>query len=336
MRERRRQIVNLDVAQTIVQICQPWWLRRTPRQTPGVSWLRHSKDYVGLAIVTSVPYEEGLSDWRVYSAEQSVGRDSPLGPGEGQHLVDQAVASDWFREWFPHTEPIVVQLGGRDDPEFGFVSSYATPLGYPRPTNWLISMHPRMLTARVLLHELAHCVQPVFEVAGGMRSGDGWQRRKHRVHDEFFTAALGVITDYMRPDDGGQLLAACRHYDAPIATREALCEQLDGQPAILDDEERGYEEIRRDTAEMEARYENEHGKPLESRIPEMPWVFHFEMMRRDRRRRVNGRLVSQRQVAEAVTKVTPCSARHISAIENSRRRPDDPALLKRAMLAAIF
>lgn len=140
----------------------------------------------------------------------------------------------------------------------------------------------------------------------------------------------------MLPDDDGQLFTACRHYEAPIASAMELREQLLAQPEILDDEQQWYDEIRRQSGEIEARYKAEHGAGCEMRVPQTPWGFYIEMMRRDRRRRINGRLVSQQQVAEVVSKVTPCSARHISALENCRERPEDPAQLKRAMLVAIF
>lgn len=287
-----------------------------------------------------MPYEEGLSDWRVYSAEQSVGHDRMIEPDEAQELVDQAVGSVWFREWFPDTVQIEVQVGGRDHADVGMVSSYATHWGYPRPTRWLISMHPKMLTVRVLLHELAHCVQPIYEASEGMRAdGDQryhFERTKHRSHGAYFTAALGVITDNMLPGDGGELVEACHHFKAPIAEQSSLREQLSAQPHILSDEQVWFDDIRRRSAEMDAEYEAEHGEPRQSAIPKTPWGFYILMMRRDRRRRINGRLVSQKQVAEAVAKVTPCSARHISALENSRERPEDPAQLKRAMLATIF
>jgi hypothetical protein len=41
-------------------------------------------------------------------------------------------------------------------------------------------------------------------------------------------------------------------------------------------------------------------------------------------------------MAEAISAVVPCSARHISQLEQARERPDDPRQLKRAMLATIF
>ncbi|MDG4667968.1 hypothetical protein [Mycobacterium sp. 236(2023)] len=287
-----------------------------------------------------MPYEQGVSDWRVYSAEQSVGHDRPVSADECQELVEQAAASDWFQEWFPHTPAIEVKVEGGEHPDLGLISSYATHWGYPLPTKWLISVHPKMMTARVLLHELAHCVQPIYEAAEGLRTDRDqsyhWNRRKHRSHGEYFTAALGVITDNMLPDDDGQLFSACRHYEAPIASVEALREQVLAQPEILDDEQRWFNEIQRQSAEIEARYEAEHGGERRMVIPQTPWGFNIEWYRRDVRRRMGGRLVSQKRVAEAVAKVTPCSARHISALENSRERPEDPAQLKRAMLVAIF
>lgn len=298
---------------------------------------------VSILTVSFVPYEEGLSDWRVYCAEEAVGHDRDVTVEECQRLVDEATASTWWHEWFPDTAPIEVVEGGDETPELHLISSYAAHYGYPRPTKWLISLHPKMLTARVLLHELAHCVAPsyVVEEVKTPRSRRSFEdvmyRRKHLVHGGCFTAALAVITDNMLPGDDGQLATAFAHYEAPIAPQDDLRTQLAGQPAVLDEQEAFYAEVTRRSAEADARYVAEHGQaPPVGAVPSFHWGLHIEMMRRDRRRRENGRLISQRRVAEAISEVMPCSARHISKLENSRERPDDPTQLKRAMLATIF
>ncbi|MBB5161573.1 hypothetical protein [Mycobacterium sp. AZCC_0083] len=289
-----------------------------------------------------MPYDEGISDWRVYSAEHAVGHDRQLDAEECQALVEKAMSSDWFHDWFPDAPPIEMIVGGQETPEIEHIWSYAQPHGYPRPTKWTISLHPRMLTARVVLHELAHCVAPIYveeELKNpGRRRGvpDAMMRRKHRIHGEFFTAALGVITDNMLPGDDGQLARAYRHYEAPISTLHALREQLAGQPAILQDEEAFHDELAKDSAEIDATYEAEHGEPPKWVIPKTPWGFNLEMLRRDRRRRIDGRLISKKLVAEGIAKVTPCTPAHITALEKSRERPEDPEQLKRAMLMAIF
>lgn len=278
-------------------------------------------------------YDEGMSDWRVYSAEQSTGHDRQLTDVEEcQALVEEATASDWFKESFPDAAPIEVVLGGHETPENGHIWSFARQHGYPCPTNWTVSLHPNMFSARIVLHELAHCVAPIYIA----EKVDAWQRSKHRVHGGCFTAALGVITDHMLPGDEGELAEAYRHFEAPVVTSEELREQLAAQPAIFDNEEAHYAETMKQSAEIDARYEAEHGEPPRWVIPETPWGFNLEMLRRDRRRRIEGRLISKKLVAESVSKVMPCKVAHITALEKSRQRPDDPNQLKRAMLMVIF
>lgn len=285
-----------------------------------------------------MPYEQGLSDWRVYSAEESVGHDRTLDLEECQALVDEATSSSWWRTWFPDATPIAVAVGGHEYARVGLIASYASPRGYPRPTQWTISLHPQMLTVRILLHELAHCVAPIYvaEELNGRRRGvpDATLRRKHRTHGGCFTAALSVITDNMFAEDGGQLTHAYRHYEAPIDSFDELRAQIAGQPAILDDEEAFHEELRRDQAEIEAAYVAEHGQSGQWVVPETPWGLYFEMMRR--RRRSDGRVVSKKAVAEQISKVMPTSVRHITALEQARERPEDSDQLKRAMLMTIF
>jgi hypothetical protein len=53
-------------------------------------------------------------------------------------------------------------------------------------------------------------------------------------------------------------------------------------------------------------------------------------------RRVDGRQVSKKLVAQAISKVNPCTVPHITALEKSRERPEDPTQLKRAMFTGIF
>jgi hypothetical protein len=53
-----------------------------------------------------VVHEQGLSDWRVYSAEEAVGHDRDLTLYECQELADEARSSEWWQEWFPDAPPI--------------------------------------------------------------------------------------------------------------------------------------------------------------------------------------------------------------------------------------
>ena len=122
------------------------------------------------------------------------------------------MAGDWFQICFPATAPIEVSVGGRDDRDVELISSYATPWGYLRPTKWLISIHPKMFTARVLFHELAHCLQPVYERA---------DCRAPRM-----------------PGRGESCSPPAQRDEAPLAIQDALSEQFLAQPAILNDEER--------------------------------------------------------------------------------------------------
>ncbi|QLL08999.1 hypothetical protein [Mycobacterium vicinigordonae] len=289
-----------------------------------------------------MPYDEGVSDWRLYSAEQSVGHDRVLTIEECEALVDEAVASEWFKDWFPDTPPIRVVLGGGDwsEQNAGYSFAQASGQGYVvRAIEWVISMHPRMLSARVLLHELAHCVQPVYIAEELTQYSDfplEYARRKHRKHGAFFAATMSVITDNMLPGDEGQLADAYDFFEAPCATYDELREQLVAQPEIIDAQEAMYDEMVRESRERDEEYRTEFGKCPEIRIPQIPWGWTLLDLRRQYHRRAGGRLVSQERLAEEIRKVTPCTTRQIRAIEQARKRPDDPALLKIAMLITIY
>lgn len=279
-----------------------------------------------------MPYAQGISDWRVYSAEQSVGHDRDVDLAQCQAFVEEARSSDWWAEWFPDTPPIEVVIGGHEHPDVGVIGSHASPHGHPRVTKWTISLHPKMITVRVLLHEIAHCVAPHY-VAEQLSDGV-WQRREHLIHGACFAGSLSVITDNTLPGDDGELAVAYQHFKAPVATREELREQLVAQPAIIDADEAFDAEIRRDQEEIDARYVADHGKQPEWKIPVFNWGDNIEFRRRDRRA-VDGRMISQRSLAEHISQVMPCTPRHISMLEKCEHRPDDPVQLKRAMLATI-
>jgi hypothetical protein len=294
-----------------------------------------------------MPYEQGLHDWRVYSAEEAVGHDRVLTIEECQQLVYDAKASIWWKEWFPDAPPIDVVVGGDETPELGLIGSYAAPHdSYIRPTRWTISLHPQMLTARVLLHEMAHCVAPHFVVEDiGPRRRKGEllvkSHRNHLDHGRFFTAALAVITDNVLPGDNGELAAATAHFEAPTAPSDELRLELNGQPAIVADEEAYHAEIMERLAVKEVQHQSEPGEPVEEKVPPVGWApdfhwgFHLWNTRRSRYRRANGRVLSQQRLAEAISAVAPCTARHISQLEHSSVRPNDALQLKRAMCATI-
>lgn len=103
-------------------------------------------------------YQQGLTDWRVYSAEHAVGEDEPIDVAQAQRLIDDAATKSWWQEWFPHATAIEIAEGG--DEQEGQISSFAYSNRRVQPDKWTISLHPKMLSTRGVLHELAHCLAP--------------------------------------------------------------------------------------------------------------------------------------------------------------------------------
>jgi hypothetical protein len=100
---------------------------------------------------------------------------------------------------------------------------------------------------------------------------------------------------------------------------------LRGQPAIIAEEEAYWEEIR-----------EEIGSDRGDDLPIHWGDHHLWVTRRRHHRLTGGGRVSQERLAEAISAVVPCTARHISRLEHSKERPEDLLQLKRAMLATIF
>ena len=268
-----------------------------------------------------------LGDWRVYSAEQGVGTDEVVDLGGAQQLIADLTAADWWNDWFADTPPVEVVLGGAEDPEHAMISSFAHSDSLSRPTKCTISLHPKMLSLRVVLHELAHCAAPSLRSQGVDANGEQWPPTRNPPHGPLFTATLQVITDRCFGDtDNGELLKALKHFEAPIADHDELCTQVACQPDLQRQLQRLY-----DRAEQERR-----DSPVPLHIPQFTWGDQFEFSRRDYHRYHGGRLLSQAALAAKISQVHPCTPRHISKIEHSDRAPGDPDQLKRAMLAAIF
>lgn len=272
-------------------------------------------------------FEIALGDWRVYSAEQAVGTDEVVDVLGAQQLVKDLTSTDWWRHWFADTPPIEVVLGGAEHPEHSLVSSYAQSDSLARPTKCAISLHPTMLTRRTVLHEVAHCAAPSLRSQGVDSEGEQWPPTRTPPHGPLFTATLQVITDRCFGDtDNGELLWALKHFEAPIADHDDLRAEVARQP-----------ELQRQLQGLYDRMEEERRtSPVPLHIPKFTWGDQFEFSRRDYHRYRGGRLLSQAALAAKISQVHPCTARHISRIENAAQAPDDADQLKRAMLAAIF
>ncbi len=285
-----------------------------------------------------MPYEQGLTDWRVYSAEQAVGEDEPLDVAQAQQLINDAAATPWWQTWFPHATTIEVIEGGHDYPEQGLIQSFAYPNRRAQPDKWTISLHPKQLSTRVVLHELAHCLAPSLYSSGEtFPCGTPYPPTEHRHHGPHFTTTLQVITDRLFGHrDAGELGGALRHFEAPTVDLDELRVAIAKQPALHAELRELFDRDRRDEEEARAAYIEKTGEePREARIPQWHWGFNLRFPRREYHRRAGGSLLSQKRLAEVISAVEPCTARHVSQLEDSVARPEDPAQLKRAMAATI-
>ncbi|OZD03437.1 hypothetical protein CH275_16860 [Rhodococcus sp. 06-235-1A] len=291
-----------------------------------------------------MPFDEGLSDWRVYSAEQAVGSDEVLDDiAACQALVDSLTSSSWWQSHFPNTPPIEIVGGGSEHQHLNLRESFASPWGHPQTTRWTVSLHPAMLTTRVLLHEVAHCAAPYYVVEDHeprYRRGKrlAVSHSKHLAHGAFFAATLAAITGHVVLGDQGGLRAAFDHFEAPVASADELRRELDAQPKIVDEEVAYLADLRQFMEDARASTTTaDNPRPPSSYVPETPWGFYLEMTRRriHRRRKDGSPLLSQRRLAEQISTVFPCSARNISELEHLRQPPDSPAQLTRAMMATI-
>lgn len=287
---------------------------------------------------------QDVRQWAVYTAEES------LKPGrafedeaELRSFLDEILTSGLWLEKFPtmmDIEVITKTHADEDAVTFSAAAPSTTdPLG--SSTIW---MHPRMLNEMVLLHELAHCVQPryfgeiqqlksrnpeAFLPSGA--SGHG--------HDSYFQATfVWLCEQFGTTETHDQLREAYNHFGYPAASEESLWEmqernrywtplELQRSANILsrlEQDRSAFNAAYPHLAEKAAQRKDEHGeqRPIGTRFGGL------FMDLRDFCHRV-----PKNRVANIISRVTPCKTADLTRLEHLEHPPETE---KEAQLAVYY
>jgi hypothetical protein len=298
--------------------------------------------------------------WRVYSAEQSLEEGRRFESLEALWDYVYNLAPDLAEWWGEHYgerpgPDLKIEVGGEEWPEDGLVASYASPDQEAAPRMWTISFHPQMATEVVVLHELAHCLAPRYygDVARLRRQ---LSRRKivdvesYHGHGPMFAATLvSLLHRYGNTGDHAELQEAYQHFEVPIASAEDFTQACHDQHQLQQLALEIEESIRAWCAELDAKRPSGNDRnpaqqtshtdldtsaPAEERpatcVPRDWWGRWLFLSRRQ------GKTITFRSIAEAVSRAQPCSPRAISRLERIPERPSRPRDLRIAMATAAF
>lgn len=280
-------------------------------------------------------FPQDLTQWRVYSAEQS------LPPGQQFENLDEAAtylwwvqSTRWWKTTLPGAPTITLEIGGNSNGVE--VQSFAQETG---DDTWKVSLHPRMMNAVVLLHEVAHCIAPtktgnIKEIAKGKLSFGS-----HHHHGPYFRAAFAALAErYQIGVDPDELRRAYEHFELETPGIEELVEarahSVEVERAVAVMWERHEREWASDPKRIEMqeraqRAREEHEAELVAKghdldadraedggwIPRRWWGDWIWLTRRHDNR------TSQRRLAELVSPVVKCSARDVARLERLREAP---------------
>jgi hypothetical protein len=285
-----------------------------------------------------------------------------------------AELESWWREHYGQmpAPALRLELGGDADEDTR--RSFTYPDRMPLPGSWTISLHPEMLTEMVILHEVAHCLMPrYFGDVVRMRHRMHRERfpdlGEFHSHGPTFTATMSsLVRRFGTATDHDELRDAFQHYEVPISSAADLL-QICGEQHTLHQFVGEYHAWQQawfdESAQRRAAKAAAADKAGENAVPpaarsagavtpgaamEAPvedaatqqdqgtwvprdWWGEWLFLGRKRPRR---RVISQRQIAEAISVVEPCSPRMIAKLERSVERPTSRRDLRIAMAAAAF
>ncbi len=278
-----------------------------------------------------------LTQWRVYSAEQSLPAGQEFESAEeAQTYLWWVQSTAWWKTTFPDAPKITFESGGDRDPMN--LVSFAQ---HHDAMNSTVSLHPRMMNAVVLLHEVAHCLAPrSFGDIRAIRRGK-LVRYPHHHHGPYFRATFCALAErYKIGVDTQELRRAYDHFELDTPDLEALIEarahsvEVDRVEAEMwEDAHREFESserfaaIRERTEQLDAEEDEDRAQNMRDLETWRPawgrWIWHARRFRKP--------LMSQPALAEAVSPVVACSALDVRRLERSDNRPTDPLDLNRCL-----
>ncbi|MHA7297711.1 hypothetical protein [Pseudarthrobacter sp. MDT3-1] len=287
---------------------------------------------------------QDVRQWAVYAAEES------LEPGaafaderEVRSFLDRILTSEVWHKKFPSMTDIELIIKTRDDGHTVTFSAAAPsttdPLG--SATIW---MHSSMMNEIVLLHELAHCIQPRYFgdiVTPKSRDPEAFlpSDASGHGHDSYFQACfVWLCEQFGTTDTHGQLREAYEHYGHPAASEDSLWEMQERNlywtPLEVQRAAAILSRLEQNRAEFAAAYP-QHAEKAAQRKEAMgeqrPPGTRFGGLFWDLRDFCHR--VPKKRVAEIISRVAPCKTSDLTRLE---RLVHPPETEKDARLAVYY
>lgn len=277
-----------------------------------------------------------LTQWRVYSAEQS------LPPGQQFDSLEEAStylwwvqSTRWWKTTFPDAPRITVRLGGNANGS-GEIQSYARAVA---DDEWEISLHPRMMNAIVLLHEVAHCIAPRMQGNITQIRRDRLSYGNHHHHGPYFRGAFASLAQrYKIGVDPHELRRAYEHFELDLPDLEALvtarAHSAEVEFAVAEMWRRSDEHWAEDAERAARRTETPAGdveptaadRASTPRIPPDWWGDWLWLSRKHFSPKI-----SQKRLAEEVSPIVKCAPRDVARLERLKVAPDNLVDIQRCV-----
>ncbi|MEN8671705.1 hypothetical protein [Nocardioides sp.] len=286
---------------------------------------------------------DSVTTWRLYSAEHSVGLGLPLDTiADARALVRRIKASSWWKQNVAYQVAVRTDPGGFEDTVAGpageairTVASFAAPYerGLGARTTWKISLHPTMLADMVVFHEVAHTIAPRYTYGGTWDPDYLPPHRPMQGHGEGFAGIMSeIVAEFGTGDAHDDLRSAYDHFEVPTLTLPEYKDAVSGSIKAEVDLVRMYADLDERSAALETA-RAAASKPA-GVIPRITWGDMFRGWRGRFAPPGKWRL-SQRELAEAVSVVEPCTRHDIARIESSEVLPASPRLRRIAMCTVV-
>jgi hypothetical protein len=287
------------------------------------------------------------TQWRVYSAEESVDAGEPFGAfEEARTFLWWVQSTRWWAEAFPNAPRIELEEAGAFERDGGTIYSYAQRLSDDQDSAWRISLHRSMLSPLVLLHEIAHCVKPrSFGNMESIRRGHPYLGR-HHAHGDMFAGAYAALAERYGMGIGSELREAFEHFEVPVASLDDVMQARIDSHLVENEFAKMMKETEAELAadlahqerlaaisaavEERVRAGEVSAEPV---IPTFDWGYWIHSYRR---RRYPARMISQRALAQRIAMVTPCRTSDIARLERSLERPTEIGDLRIVLAAAAI
>lgn len=278
---------------------------------------------------------QDVRQWSVYAAEES------LKPGvafatedEARLFLENVLSSDVWCQQFPLMRQVdlsVVQKAGAE--AAGPAFSRGGPTGDNPLRSAEIEIHEDMLNEMVLLHELAHCVQPryfgriapvspdPFDAPPSEESGHG--------HDPYFQATYVWLCEHFgTTTTHTELKEAYTHFGYPPVSEESLWEMQKRNeywaPLEVARRAKIREALARDKPEFTAAYPELAAKAADmaaQQVDRIPMGCRFGDLFMDLRE--FSHRVPKKRAAEIVSRVVPCKTSDLTRLEGLSHPPED-------------